>query len=255
MLQAEAALLLLLRRSVEPARNASNLNAAASDLQWRLTQVYLHGRRNTARIAARETATEVVSLAARDLGPYRTAATVAGADVPSITYAGRVANAADDAASEIAALTADYAEIDAAHTATGMDSWRARRAANGYANHWLEDALRAGPGDATAAQEWRLRMGAATESADAWAAAREDVLIDFAARNPRMVPLLFRVWDATMDRRTCPTCERAHGTVVRVDEPFPEGRPGGVHPNCRCTEQILTYDEVDLDYYGGEFAA
>jgi SPP1 gp7 family putative phage head morphogenesis protein len=240
MLESEAALLLALRRNVETVRTgaAESIQAAARELQWRLNNVYLAGRRSTAGMAAYEMADDVIRLIASEVG--------AGQIVPAT---------ARGLSPEIKALIGDYADIEASHTATGMDSWRARRAARGYVNHWVDDAARLGADDAFTAQEWRLRMGAATESADAWGLAREDVLDNFAARNPHLTQFLFRVWDATMDRRTCPTCSSAHGTIVRVDEPFPAGRPGGVHPNCRCTEQVLTYDEIDLDYYGGELAA
>lgn len=46
-------------------------------------------------------------------------------------------------------------------------------------------------------------------------------------------------WDATGDRRMCPVCERADGTIVMVNDSFPAGQPGAVHANCRCMETYL----------------
>lgn len=207
--------MLLLRRRVEPFRGASNLRLAANQLYSSLSFAYLVGRRNSRQHAADETTAELVVLA----GLF-----------------GR----------QLMRPTGLVPETDARQA---YDSWRARRAARGYAEHWLADAELVGADEAVTVQSWRLGMGAATESADAWAAEREAALDRFAAEQPWAAAQFYRVWDATMDRRTCQICSHAHGSIVRIDEQFPDGRPGGVHPNCRCTEQILTADEADLDYY------
>ncbi len=51
-----------------------------------------------------------------------------------------------------------------------------------------------------------------------------------------MTIVLFKEWNADLDRRTCPICEGAHGTIRPVGVSFPEGEPGAVHPRCRCME-------------------
>jgi hypothetical protein len=121
---------------------------------------------------------------------------------------------------------------------------RARLAAGGYAEHWLDDVIDAIDHDlarpfdvATRQQVWRLEMGGTTESAEAFNAERERALLQVARENPGVQ--LAKVWDAELDKRTCRTCTEAHGTVVLLHEAFPHGVPGHVHPRCRCIEQIL----------------
>jgi hypothetical protein len=216
MLEAEAALLFLLRGSA--VTSAAQLADAAAELERRLALVYVAGRERTRQVMAVETAAELDTLlpaADPGSGVYRTAAR------PPDDY----------------------------------EAWRGRRAARGYSRHWLDDAERAaalGLDDAAEAarlaQEWRLEMGAATESAEAASLERERILREWAEQRPFAASEVWKVWDATLDKRTCRTCASAHGVVVRLHEPFPAGRPGGVHPNCRCTFQILTTDEVDFDY-------
>ncbi|MFI6986036.1 hypothetical protein ACIBSV_46790 [Embleya sp. NPDC050154] len=41
-------------------------------------------------------------------------------------------------------------------------------------------------------------------------------------------------WDATIDARTSPECERADGKNFYVNRPPTIGYPGAVHPRCRC---------------------
>lgn len=53
-----------------------------------------------------------------------------------------------------------------------------------------------------------------------------------------------RVWDATLDKRTCPVCASAHGTRSNPDGSFSVGEPGAVHPRCRCTFYLLSPSEV-----------
>jgi len=53
-----------------------------------------------------------------------------------------------------------------------------------------------------------------------------------------------RVWDATLDKRTCPICARAHGTFSAPDGSFSVGEPGSVHPKCRCTFYLLSPSEA-----------
>jgi hypothetical protein len=79
-----------------------------------------------------------------------------------------------------------------------------------------------------------LRRIAATETHSAFGAARES-----AARQVASVTTLYRVWDATLDKRTCPVCAAAHGLAIPRNERFPQGTPGSVHPYCRCIEWML----------------
>jgi hypothetical protein len=129
---------------------------------------------------------------------------------------------------------------------TPMDAWRAARAARGYASSWLIVARRARDAGvrrpavaATRAQAWRLEMGVTTENA--WAAGQEKDRIyrDFARKNARLARGLLKVWDAELDRRTCPTCEGAHGEMVPLHDEFSNGVPGGVHPRCRCSSHVV----------------
>lgn len=46
---------------------------------------------------------------------------------------------------------------------------------------------------------------------------------------------IMKRWDATLDYRLCPTCAELHGTVVNVNESFPQGFDyPPAHNNCRC---------------------
>ena len=76
-----------------------------------------------------------------------------------------------------------------------------------------------------------------TESSDSYNRTRRET-----AKEARVA--LFRRWDATLDMRTCPVCERADGMTVGIDEPFEIGEPGGVHPRCRCSWELLRADEL-----------
>jgi len=49
---------------------------------------------------------------------------------------------------------------------------------------------------------------------------------------------LEKVWSAEMGAGTCQVCAGLDGTVVDLDEEFPDGNPGEVHPNCRCTVEL-----------------
>jgi hypothetical protein len=128
----------------------------------------------------------------------------------------------------------------------GAEVARASQIATRYARDWLKVAAEAPTvSEATAAANAAMRARtvtiAATETAEAYNAGRAKYL----QRLPRQRVELFKVWDATLDKRTCPICERADGTIVGIRESFPQGRPGGVHPNCACSETILRGDEVD----------
>jgi hypothetical protein len=54
----------------------------------------------------------------------------------------------------------------------------------------------------------------------------------------------FRVWSAILDRRTCPVCSSADGTMVPVGAPWPEGRTVPLHTRCRCVELTVFVPEA-----------
>jgi SPP1 gp7 family putative phage head morphogenesis protein len=89
--------------------------------------------------------------------------------------------------------------------------------------HELEDVKAA-----TAATRGSIERIAATESSEAFSAGRTR-----AAKTVTESELM-RVWDASLDKRTCDVCSGADGKVVGVNEPFPAGEPGAVHAFCRC---------------------
>lgn len=92
----------------------------------------------------------------------------------------------------------------------------------------------------------RIDVIAATESAEAFDQQREDDLNAYAAQpayqtevRREFAAVPFKWWNAVLDRRTCRTCSLADGKIVLLGRAFPEGRPGGVHPNCRCVADIV----------------
>ena len=108
--------------------------------------------------------------------------------------------------------------------------------------------------DADAALGSHLDTIAITETAEAFNDERRIVLQQTESRTSGSM-VLFEFWDAALDRRTCPVCERASGTFVLLGQGFPAGRPGGVHPRCRCNGTIIPLPfwytrEVETD---GEF--
>jgi len=133
----------------------------------------------------------------------------------------------------------------------GLDVFRARRAANGAVGRWRSDvndiiATGRNRGDAYRAaskqSEPMIKVAARTEASHAFTYTRDTVLSSI------QTDLLFKVWDSVLDAdRTCRICANAHGTTVRLEEDFPQGIPGGVHPNCLCSEQILPAWLVDSD--------
>jgi len=131
---------------------------------------------------------------------------------------------------------------------TLTDAARAKRAARGMADHWrrkFDEALGTGRGASAERQaarqagraiDARVRTTAATESASAFGQARESLQFVQTAE-------LYKLWDAALDRRTCPTCELSHGEMVHHSARFSHGTPGSVHPNCRCIEELITVQE------------
>ena len=54
----------------------------------------------------------------------------------------------------------------------------------------------------------------------------------------------YRVWSAILDRRTCPVCSSADGTMVPAGSPWPEGLEIPLHARCRCVELIIFIPEA-----------
>jgi SPP1 gp7 family putative phage head morphogenesis protein len=122
------------------------------------------------------------------------------------------------------------------------DQRRGKIFGDSYAARWVSKAQGAtvakAAGAANEATVGSVRRTAITESAESFNHGRAKALQAHARSS------LLRVWDAYLDRRTCPSCSSADGTIVSIHEPFPQGEPGAVHPFCRCTWQPLTFDEV-----------
>lgn len=109
--------------------------------------------------------------------------------------------------------------------------------------------------DATLALDSRLDTIAITETAEAFNDERRLVLRETKQQRTSGSLVLFEFWDAALDRRICPICERASGTFVLLGQGFPSGRPGGVHARCRCNGTVIALpfwytSEVETD---GEF--
>ena len=134
--------------------------------------------------------------------------------------------------------------------ATAREIERARAAAMGAADNWgshYADAIAAGATHeeaveaARAASQWKVRQLSITETAEVWS----DETARVADAASRHGTVLWKVWDAVLDRRTCPVCGGAHGTAVLATERFPDGEPGAVHPFCRCQTILLTREQLD----------
>jgi hypothetical protein len=118
-----------------------------------------------------------------------------------------------------------------------QDLVRSHAIAAGLAAAWLTK-VHAGESHRAAAKALRARLDtiAATETAQAFNAERE-AETDAAALGAPPGTRLLKVWDATLDRRVCPTCSTLDGTEVPWGHDFPGGAvPGSTHPNCRCVE-------------------
>lgn len=72
---------------------------------------------------------------------------------------------------------------------------------------------------------------------DAWSDARNRVLraTRVQQKEADVVPFVGTVWDARMDKITCPRCRDLDGTIRPIGIAFPGGAvPGKVHTSCRC---------------------
>lgn len=139
-------------------------------------------------------------------------------------------------------------EIDLADAIVEGDRKRALHVARQLAKRWKKRTAEHVAGGSpyrkaakAAAKEVQpyLELVSRTEVAAAFNAERESVLrrtVEFTKR-ARGHLMLFKVWDAEMDERTCQVCDGMHGTVVRVDEDFSIPMPA--HPRCRCMTSVL----------------
>ncbi len=109
-----------------------------------------------------------------------------------------------------------------------------------YANRWLRKARELEDARAaSAATRGSLDRIAVSESSEAFSSGRDAAI----EAEPATVVEILKVWDATLDRRTCPVCSDADGTIVGLSESFPAGEPGAVHALCRCGFSIMTKSE------------
>lgn len=132
-----------------------------------------------------------------------------------------------------AALDLVRRQFDPSLSASGLaslirDTQRAERIAGNVERLIVDVAGADGP--LIRRVESRLTMIGVSENASAYNDERRNAMREFA-----LADNLVEVWDATLDKRTCPTCYEMHGTEA-VGGAFPGGLvPGGVHPSCRCT--------------------
>jgi hypothetical protein len=108
---------------------------------------------------------------------------------------------------------------------------------------WAEgDAESIAPTLATVDVDGRVRRISATEAAQSFADARDESagwLAEEYSDRP-WYPLVLKRWDATNDRKVCPTCKSEDGEKVLLGATFSEGHsPGYAHNFCRCVEHLI----------------
>lgn len=111
-------------------------------------------------------------------------------------------------------------------------AWEAA-AANGA--RW-RDALAKGQTDAGGALRSSVDLHGITSTQETFSGARRAAIARFAG--PLQDLDFVRVWDATLDRRTCERCMNADGKWVLPSERFPWGEPP-LHPHCRCSDSLV----------------
>lgn len=171
---------------------------------------------------------------------------------------------------ELSSLSLQAVEPPFAAQDIARDYMRAQLYSRNFAENWLKAAnAQAGAPIGRAARaanaltiqgtRTSVSMIAASESSEAFNSGRARAATNIpapsseqprrrlrgpASRQPLVVMELLRIWDARLDKRTCPVCSEADGTIVGIREPFPLGEPGSPHPRCRCTWQLLSSSEV-----------
>ena len=88
-------------------------------------------------------------------------------------------------------------------------------------------------------QDYRIARIARSETASAYATAREDATDELAEthKDTDWVPIVFKRWDAILDAKVCPVCRGMDGTIVPIGFDFDEPLPN--HTNCRCVTTIV----------------
>lgn len=164
-----------------------------------------------------------------------------------------------------AGVSASHSELSApARGPNATDSAAAEAAAKSLASGWLQQSVaglldwtRAGAhgavpqiGDqATRSVDFRLRRTAATETSVAYNDEANEILqhVGGAIADAPAGKLLWKRWEAVLDRGLCGKCANYDNQVVRCNESFRGGEiPGTVHPNCRCVE-VLALFQTDLN--------
>lgn len=77
---------------------------------------------------------------------------------------------------------------------------------------------------------------------DAWSDERNRVLRATRAqqKEANVVPFVGTLWDARMDRATCPRCWDLDGKIRPIGIAFPNGAiPGKTHYSCRCNSALI----------------
>jgi len=148
-----------------------------------------------------------------------------------------------------------------------VDGLRARQASTGMVKRWLDvtaaeittwrrknevvGALTARLAKVVEHVDGSVRRHAVSQAHDAfadekhgfWKAAVDAEEYD--PDDPGAWPnVMFDVWTAVLDRKTCPVCMEADGQMVPVGRPFPSyGRPQ-IHPHCRCETVTIIVPEA-----------
>lgn len=208
-------------------------------------------------VALRSRQREVVRGSSRYAGPSGTAATMA-TELAAVVLEFRTKARAAGQERLVAELEAVNVPVASTGSAAGIvtarsiataatDDALARRAVRGTVQEWIKRVTSAEPGAArmptfqAAARKSapRLELVAKTETSTAFNAERTE-----AAARIRSHVEMMRVWDATLDKRTCPTCDGLDGTMVPLGSSFRGGSPGNVHPGCRCVESFVPVEFI-----------
>lgn len=118
------------------------------------------------------------------------------------------------------------------------------------AGRWADDIAklvrkRASESDVRAAisrSKAKLSASAKAIVDDAWADERQRSLLatSRAQKEADIVPFVGKLWDARMDKRTCPVCRDLDGTIRPIGIDFPRKEvPGKSHLGCRCVSVLI----------------
>jgi hypothetical protein len=118
------------------------------------------------------------------------------------------------------------------------------------ADKWADDiaklvrkrASNADVRNAISRSKGKLSASARAVVDDAWSDERNRVLRATRAqqKEANIVPFVGTLWDARMDKATCPRCRDLDGTIRPIGIAFPSGAiPGKPHPSCRCLGALV----------------